>query len=90
MTVLRLDDLLTRVLDLGGSDLHLTVGVEPSVRVQGELKRLTEFPALTGAETKRLIHGILTLHDLIRSGQILRRPGEGARIQIEEPVSRPA
>ena len=41
-----------------------------------------------GPET--LIHGILTLHDLIRSGQILRRPGEGARIQIEEPVSRPA
>src|SRR5881398_4026953 len=32
-----------------------------------------------GPET--LIHGILTLHDLIRSGQILRRPGEGAGIQ---------
>src|SRR5919199_240892 len=35
-----------------------------------------------------LIHGILTLHDLIRSGQILRRPGEGAGIELEEPVSR--
>ena len=41
-----------------------------------------------GPET--LMHGILTLHELIRSGQILRRPGEGAGIQIEEPVSRPA
>src|SRR5213078_2849539 len=41
-----------------------------------------------GPET--LIHGILTLHDLIRTGQILRRPGEGAGIQIDEPVSRPA
>jgi NADH-quinone oxidoreductase subunit B len=41
-----------------------------------------------GPET--LMHGILTLHDLIRSGQILRRPGEGAGIEIEEPVSRPA
>src|SRR6201982_1128570 len=29
-----------------------------------------------GPET--LMHGILTLHDLIRTGQILRRPGEGA------------
>jgi len=41
-----------------------------------------------GPET--LMHGILTLHEKIRSGQILRRPGEGAGIQIEEPVSRPA
>jgi hypothetical protein len=36
------------------------------------------------------MHGILTLHELIRSGQILRRPGEGAGIQIDEPVARPA
>src|ERR687886_833172 len=39
-----------------------------------------------GPET--LMHGILTLHEKIRSGQILRRPGEGAGISIEEPVSR--
>src|SRR4051812_31468675 len=32
---LHVNDLLERVLDLGGSDLHLTVGVEPSVRVHG-------------------------------------------------------
>ena len=41
-----------------------------------------------GPET--LMHGILTLHEKIRSGHILRRPGEGAGIRIEEPVSRPA
>src|SRR2546421_13095052 len=41
-----------------------------------------------GPET--LMHGILTLHEKIRSGQILRRPGEGAGIQIQEPVPRPA
>jgi NADH-quinone oxidoreductase subunit B len=41
-----------------------------------------------GPET--LMHGILTLHELIRSGQILRRPGEGAGIQIDEPISAPA
>ena len=60
MNELQLNDLLLRVLDLGGSDLHLTVGVEPSVRVQGELKRLTEVPALTSAQTKRLIYDILS------------------------------
>ena len=41
-----------------------------------------------GPET--LMHGILTLHDLIRTGQLLRSPGKGAGIQIEEPISRPA
>jgi twitching motility protein PilT len=53
-------DLLQRVLDLGGSDLHLTVGCHPSVRVHGELKRLTEYPVLNGSETRRLVYGVLS------------------------------
>src|SRR5438094_3082780 len=32
---LHVNDLLERVLDLGGSDLHLTVGIHPTVRVHG-------------------------------------------------------
>jgi twitching motility protein PilT len=55
-----LQTLLDRVLDLGGSDLHLTVGVEPSVRVHGELKRLTEFPVLNGSDIRRLVYSILS------------------------------
>ena len=35
-----------------------------------------------GPET--LLHGILTLHEKIRSGDITRRPGQGAGIQIEQ------
>jgi twitching motility protein PilT len=57
---LHINDLLDRVLDLGGSDLHLTVGVEPSVRIHGELKRLTEFPVLNGSEIRRMVYAILT------------------------------
>ncbi len=57
---LHLDDLLVRVLDLGGSDLHLAVGCEPSVRVHGELKRLTEFPVMNGSEIRRMIYAVLT------------------------------
>jgi twitching motility protein PilT len=57
---LHVNDLLERVLDLGGSDLHLTVGVEPSVRVHGELKRLTEFPVMNGSEIRRMVFAILT------------------------------
>lgn len=55
-----LDDVLQRVLDLGGSDLHLTAGVEPSVRVNGELIRLTEFPVATDDEIRRMVYAILT------------------------------
>jgi twitching motility protein PilT len=57
---LHVNDLLERVLDLGGSDLHLTVGVEPSVRVHGELKRLTEFAVMNGSEIRRMVYAILT------------------------------
>ncbi|HVM53266.1 MAG TPA: hypothetical protein VM262_08725, partial [Acidimicrobiales bacterium] len=57
---LHINDLLERVLDLGGSDLHLTVGVNPSVRVNGDLKRLTEFPVMNGSEIRRMVYAILT------------------------------
>ena len=57
---LHVNELLQRVLDLGGSDLHLTVGSEPCVRVHGELKRLTEFPVLNGSEIRRMMYAILT------------------------------
>ena len=59
-TELHVNDLLERVVDLGGSDLHLTVGVHPGVRVQGDIKPLTEFPVMTGSEIRRMIYAILT------------------------------
>jgi twitching motility protein PilT len=61
---LLLEDLLVRVLELDGSDLHLTVGVEPSVRIRGELKRLTEFPVMTSADTRKLIYDILSTRQI--------------------------
>jgi twitching motility protein PilT len=57
---LHVNDLLERVVDLGGSDLHLTVGLHPSVRVHGEIKPLTEFPVMNGSEIRRMIYAILT------------------------------
>jgi twitching motility protein PilT len=38
-------ELLGRLLDAKGSDLHLTAGAPPVVRVHGELERLDEYPA---------------------------------------------
>jgi twitching motility protein PilT len=57
---LHVNELLERVVDLGGSDLHLTSGIQPSVRVHGELKPLTEFPEMNGSEIRRMIYAILT------------------------------
>ena len=59
-TELHVNDLLQRVVDLGGSDLHLTAGIAPSVRVHGDIKQLTEFPVMTASEIRRMIFAILT------------------------------
>jgi twitching motility protein PilT len=57
---LHLNELLAKVLEVQGSDLHLTVGVPPSVRVRGELGRLDEYPVLNGTEIRRMVYGVLT------------------------------
>lgn len=56
----QLDQLLDEVVRLGGSDLHLTAGSPPVVRVQGELHRLDDLPELNGSDVRRLVLGMLT------------------------------
>ncbi len=55
----QLDQLLDEVVRLGGSDLHLTAGSPPVVRVQGELHRLS-MPELNGSDVRRIVMGMLT------------------------------
>jgi twitching motility protein PilT len=57
---LHINDLLLRTLELGGSDLHLTVGVHPTCRVDGDLVRMEEYPVMNGSEVRRMIYGVLT------------------------------
>lgn len=54
-----LPDLLKKTLDLGGSDLHLSIGSPPQVRVDGHLRRLDE-PVLTPDTLKSLCYSVLT------------------------------
>lgn len=54
-----LADILLEVMERGASDLHLTVGVPPVVRVNGALEHL-EYPKLSATETRELIYSILT------------------------------
>ncbi len=55
-----LPELLKRMTDAGGSDLHLTTNTSPQVRVHGHLKPLEGLPSLTPADTKRLAYSVLT------------------------------
>jgi twitching motility protein PilT len=57
---LSLSDLLKKLIELGGSDLHLTTNTPPQVRVDGELKPLEGFKTLTSADTKQLAYSVLT------------------------------
>ncbi len=57
---LSLSDLLKKLIEQGGSDLHLTTNTPPQVRVDGELKALDGFKTLTSADTKQLAYSVLT------------------------------
>jgi len=57
---LSLSDLLKKLIELGGSDLHLTTNTPPQVRVDGHLRPLEEFRSLTSADTKALAYSVLT------------------------------
>jgi len=52
--------LLAKVLDMGASDLHLTSGARPAVRVHGRLSQLEEYPVLVPNEVQAMVYAILT------------------------------
>jgi twitching motility protein PilT len=55
-----IDDLLEQMVARGASDLHVTVGSEPVIRLNGHLSRLEEFPRLSPEDTQRLLYRILS------------------------------
>ena len=51
---------LTVMLERGASDLHITSGARPTIRVSGSLVPLEEFEVLTPPMLQRVIYSILT------------------------------
>jgi len=51
---------LLKLLEDDASDLHITTGLPPVIRIHGKLMPLTEYPKLTPNDTKEMIYGILT------------------------------
>jgi twitching motility protein PilT len=71
---MELDELLTRVVEIGGSDLHLKLGQPPIVRRDGELGALDGFPPLGPKELNSILE-TLTRH-LPSKLQEFRQTGE--------------
>jgi twitching motility protein PilT len=59
MANLVLSELLKKMTELGGSDLHITTNSPPQVRVDGHLRPL-DYGELTPADTKQLAYSVLT------------------------------
>jgi twitching motility protein PilT len=55
-----LDELLVALVDRGGSDLHLTAGIPPSIRVHGEITALDEFPVCVPDDLQKMLYSIMT------------------------------
>jgi twitching motility protein PilT len=53
-------DLLMEVISRRASDLHVTAGAAPSVRVRGRLTPVDGYPKLTPSDTREIIYSILT------------------------------
>lgn len=60
MPIPALSDLLKKLVEMGGSDLHITTNSPPRIRVHGELRPLEDLPVLGPAETKQLAYSVLT------------------------------
>ncbi|OGJ38324.1 MAG: type IV pili twitching motility protein PilT [Candidatus Pacebacteria bacterium RIFOXYB1_FULL_39_46] len=59
-----MEALLNILIDQRGSDLHLLVDSPPTIRVNGELTALPNFPPLTIEATKRLVASLMTIEQI--------------------------
>lgn len=57
---LSLKDLLLAVLEVGASDLHLSSGEKPSIRIEGKISALEHLPILTSEEIRALCYSLLS------------------------------
>jgi twitching motility protein PilT len=52
-------DLLTLMIERGASDLHITTGTHPQIRLHGKLTALTQFEVQMPQDTQRLAYSVL-------------------------------
>lgn len=54
-----IESLLQQMVATGASDLHISAGNRPALRVHGDIRFLNERPVLTGAEVEALLRAIM-------------------------------
>jgi len=59
MPAVTLSELLKKMIEMNGSDLHITTNSPPRIRVHGKLRPL-DMPPLTASDTKGLAYSVLT------------------------------
>src|ERR1700745_692490 len=72
-------DLLMEVVHRRASDLHLSAGANPTVRVRGRLAPLEEYPKLSTADTREIVYSILT-------GDQRQRPGTNWQLDFASSI----
>jgi twitching motility protein PilT len=55
-----LHELLSIMYEQGASDLHISTGIPPTIRIDGELGPLEKESPLSAAQTKSLVYSVLT------------------------------
>jgi twitching motility protein PilT len=55
-----IDTLLEQMVAHNASDLHITVGSQPALRVRGHLERLEAFPTMTADLSRQLLYRIIS------------------------------
>lgn len=55
-----LHELLSIMYEQGSSDLHISVGIPPTIRVDGELQPMANESPLNPSQTKSLVYSVLT------------------------------
>ncbi|MGH2573990.1 MAG: type IV pilus twitching motility protein PilT [Actinomycetota bacterium] len=83
VSTVAVQELLGKVLDMDASDLHITAGTHPTVRVHGDLKPLRQYPILEAEQLRRMVYAVLTQRQRERFEQELEldmsysMPGRG-------------
>jgi twitching motility protein PilT len=61
-----LDTMLVALIEAEGSDLHLTTGAAPSIRVHGDMRQLPDYEPLTAEDTTTLVRSVVTPDQWLR------------------------
>jgi twitching motility protein PilT len=52
-------EVLTRMVEMRASDVHLTPGYPPAIRVRGRISPMEDYPRLTPQQTREVVYSIL-------------------------------